>query len=137
MENKRMLRIAVGCEDGKVPRKHFGDCPEFRVYELCEDGTYKLIETRPNASPAERQHADPNKLKGVLGELSGCEVVISGLLSPNFIRMRDTKPVQPVVTKLNKIPALMQALHAEFEKLFPLVLARRRGEHPQEIPILE
>lgn len=137
MASKRVLRIAIGCDAGRVPRKHFGDCSEFRIYELFEDGTYNLIEIKQNASPAEKQHADPNKLRGVLSELQGCEIVISGLLSPNFMRMRDTKPVQPVVTKLEEIPALMQAAHAEFEKLFSLVLSRRRGERPREIPVLE
>ncbi len=137
MEEKRKLRLAIGCDDGVIPRKHFGDCSEFRIYDLFDDGTYELIEVKPNRSPEERQHADPNKLKGVLGELTGCEIVISGLLSPNFLRMRDTKPVQPVVTKFAEIPDLMSAAHANFEKLFSLVLARRHGEHPQEIPSLE
>ncbi len=137
MTGKRVLRIAVGCDAGRVPRRHFGDCSEFRIYELFEDGTYNLIEVKPNTSPEERRHADPNKLRGVLGELQGCEIVVSGLLSPNFVRMRDTRPVQPVVTELEEIPALMQAAHAEFERLFSLVLARRRGGRPREIPVLK
>ncbi len=137
MDSKRMLRIAIGCEDGVIPRKHFGDCREFHVYEIYEDRTYRLVEVKPNLSPAERQHADPHKLKGVLEELSGCEVVVSGLLSPNFIRMRDTKPVQPVVAHIAEIDALIPTILSAFDQLFELVAARRRGERPQTIPVLE
>ncbi len=136
-DGDKTLCIAVGCERGKVARKHFGDCPEFHVYKVHADGTYQFITTKQNLSPEEKQHADPNKLKGVLGELSGCEVVVSGLLSPNFIRMRDTKPVQPVVTSITDIDALLHAITATFDQVFALVTARRRGERPQTIPVLE
>ncbi len=136
-DSNKTLCIAVGCENGKVPRKHFGDCPEFHVYKVHADGTYQFIAAKQNLSPEEKQHADPNKLKGVLGELSGCEVVVSGLLSPNFIRMRDTKPVQPVVTHIADVDALMRAIASAFDQLFNLVTARQRGERPQTIPVLE
>ncbi len=136
-DNDKTLCIAVGCENGKVPRKHFGDCPEFYVYRVHADGTYQFIAAKRNLSPEEKQHADPNKLKGVLGELSECEVVVSGLLSPNFIRMRDTKPVQPVVTSITEIDAVLRAITTAFDQLFELVTARRRGERPQTIPVLE
>ncbi len=134
---KRKIRVAIGCDAGRVPRKHFGDCSEFRIYEINEDGVYTLIETKPNTSPEERRHADPNKMKGVLGELPGCEVIISGLLSPNFQRIRDTKPVQPVVTTLTEIPQLLEAFTARFEEIHSLVEARRQGDRPAEIPVLE
>ena len=136
-DENRKLRIAVGCENGTVPRKHFGDCPEFRIYEVSDDGTYRFITAMLNRSPEEKRHADPHKMAGVLTALSGCEVVISGLMSPNFMRMRDTKPVQPVVTSITDIEALLRAVGAAFDQLFTLVAARRRGERPQTIPVLE
>jgi len=134
---KRKLRVVIGCDEGQVPRKHLGDCGEFCIYDVYEDGSYELVEKRPNTLPEEKQHADPEKLNRALKELAGCEVMVSGLLSPNFIRMRDTKPVQPVVVHGRpQIPDVMQALHENFDHIYALVEARRKGERPQEIPII-
>jgi len=132
-EHRRRIQLAIACEGEAIPRKHFGDCPEFLVYELYEDGECRLIKTQSNTSPEEQGHADPKKLKGVTGLLSGCEAVVSGLLSPNFIRMRDTKPIQPVVTQEKTVSEALAALGESFEELFDLVSARRRGERPAVI----
>ena len=132
---KRKLRVVVGCDEGKVPRKHLGDCLEFCIYDVYEDGSYQLIETKPNTLPEEKQHADPAKMQQALKELAGCEVMVSGLLSPNFIRMRDTKPVQPVVIQFPEIEDVMRILHENFDHIYSLVEARRQGERPKEIPI--
>ncbi|MCD6136361.1 NifB/NifX family molybdenum-iron cluster-binding protein, partial [Candidatus Bipolaricaulota bacterium] len=117
--------------------KHFGDCPQFRVYELYEDGECRLIKTQSNTSPEEQGHADPKKLKSVTGLISGCEAVVSGLISPNFMRMRDTKPIQPVVTKKETVAETLAALAESFEDLFGLVSARRQGERPKVILEIE
>lgn len=130
---RRRIQLAIACEGEAIPRKHFGDCPQFRVYELYENGEYRLIKTQDNTSPEEQGHADPKKLKGVTGLLSGCEAVVSGLLSPNFMRMRDTKPIQPVVTQEETVEGTLHALGRGFEELFGLVTARRQGEHPAVI----
>jgi len=103
------------------------------VYELYENGEYHLVETIDNTSPEEERHADPKKLKGVTGLLSGCEAVVSGVLSPNFMRMRDTKPIQPVVSKKETVAETLAALAESFEDLFRLVSARRQGERPEVI----
>jgi len=132
-KQRRRIQLAIACEGEAIPRKHFGDCPEFLVYELYEDGECRLIKTQSNTSPEEQGHADPKKLKGVTGLLSGCEAVVSGLLSPNFIRMRDTKPIQPVVTQEKTVSEALAALGESFEELFDLVSARRRGERPAVI----
>ncbi len=133
---KRKLRAAIGCDEGAVPRKHMGDCSEFCIYDVYEDGTYELVTRKPNTLPEEKQHADPAKLQQALKELADCEVMVSGLLSPNFIRMRDTKPVQPVVVKPGTLEEAMKLLHENFDHIYSLVEARRRGERPKEIPII-
>ena len=132
-EHRRRIQLAIACEGEAIPRKHFGDCPEFLVYELYEDGECRLIKTQSNTSPEEQGHADPEKLKGVASILPGCEALVSGLVSPNFVRIRDTKPIQPVVTKEETVTASLSALGKAFEELFDLVRARRRGERPAVI----
>jgi len=136
-EELRRIQLAIACEGEAIPRKHFGDCPEFLVYELYEDGEYRLMETIDNTSPEEERHADPKKLKGVTSLLPGCEAVVSGLISPNFMRMRDTKPIQPVVTKKETVAETLAALAESFEDLFGLVSARRQGERPKVILEIE
>ncbi|HEX32247.1 MAG TPA: hypothetical protein ENF88_00975 [Candidatus Acetothermia bacterium] len=132
-ELKKRIQLAIACEGEQIPRKHFGDCPQFRVYELYEDGEYRLMETIDNTSPEEERHADPKKLKGVTSLLPGCEAVVSGLLSPNFMRMRDTKPIQPVVSQGSTVDEALAALGESFDELFTLIDARRRGERPAVI----
>ena len=132
-KQRRRIQLAIACEGEVIPRRHFGDCPQFRVYELYENGEYHLVETIDNTSPEEERHADPKKLKGITGLLSGCEAVVSGLLSPNFMRMRDTKPIQPVVSKKETVAETLAALAESFEDLFRLVSARRQGERPEVI----
>ena len=132
-KQRRVIQIAISCDGELIPRKHFGDCPQFRVYELYENGEFSLIKTQDNTSPKEQGHADPKKLKGVTSLLPGCEAVVSGLASPNFVRIRDTKPVQPVVTKEETVSGALRALGGAFEELFNLISARRQGEHPAVI----
>jgi len=133
-EGRRILRVAISCAGETVPRKHFGDCPEFRIYELSESSEARLLEVKDNTSPEEERHADPKKLKGVIGLLPECDLVVSGLESPNFMRIRDTKPIQPVVTDEETVDATLKALHRAFEDLYGLIEARRRGEFPAVIP---
>lgn len=133
---ERKIRVAISCAGETVPRKHFGDCPQFRIYELSEGGGTRLLQVKENASPAEERHADPKKMEGVIGLLPDCEVVVSGLQSPNFLRIRDTKPIQPVVTEEGTLEATLAALHDAFAELYRLVGARRGGERPAAIPIV-
>ncbi len=132
-EERRRIQLAIACDGEEIPRRHFGDCPQFRVYELFDDGQWRLLNTRDNTSPEEEGHADPKKLKGVTSLIPGCEAVVSGLASPNFVRMRDTKPIQPVVTKKETVAETLVALVRSFEDLFGLVSARRQGERPEVI----
>jgi hypothetical protein len=103
------------------------------VYEIYEDGECQLICMQENTSPEEQVHADPKKLNVVTSILPGCEAVVSGLASPNFVRMRDTKPIQPVVTNGQTVSETLAILVEVFEDLFGLVELRRRGDHPKVI----
>ena len=133
-QGKRKIRVAISCDGGSVPRKHFGDCPEFRIYELSESSEARLLEVKDNTSPEEERHADPKKMKGVIALLPACELVVSGLESPNFLRIRDTKPLQPVVTERETVEETLGAIQRAFNDLYGLIEARRRGERPSVIP---
>ncbi len=137
-EEVRTIRLAIGSSDGSsVVQDHFGESQVFLVYELAEDGSYRLLEERKNASPQERGgHGREEKRRAVLRILSDCQILVAGKMSPSFARLRDGSPVQPVVTEIDSIPELLAALAARFEGLYGLCQARARGERPREIPML-
>ena len=136
----RTLRLAIGSSDGRsVIADHFGESKVFLVYELAEDGTYRLVEERENTSPREERgrHGLEQKRQAVLQILTGCQVLVAGRMSPSFARLRDGAPVQPVVSELSSIPELMAALATRFDELYGLCQARARGERPREIPLIK
>ena len=136
----RTIRIAVGSNDGThVVPGHFGESRVFLVYELTEDGNYRLVEKRENTSPTEgpKSHDVVEKRRAVLSILSDCQVFVGGRMSPSFAKLRDGSSVQPVVSEVTPIPEFVNRLGADFEHLFALVQARTRGERPPEIPVIK
>ncbi len=133
----RCIKIAIGITSGKIDtKKHAGDNPVFYIYEFCEDGTYKLLKEVKNTTPEERKHADEKKMKGVMSLLGDIDVIVGGLMSPNFLKMRDKTAVQPLVSKIESLEAFFQKLKEEFDHIYELVEKRRKGERPKEIPTL-
>jgi len=131
----RKLRIALGSKEGtNISPTHLGMAEIFYIYELWENGNYKLIEKRVNESPQERKHADPVKRKAITEILQDCDLFVGRRMSPNFTEIRDSTKFQPVVTEIEPIADFMDELTNFFPHLFDLVERRGRGEHPQEIP---
>ena len=135
----RTIKVAVGSNDGThVVPGHFGESRVFLVYELAEDGNYRLVEKRENTSPTEgpKSHDVAEKRRAVLSILSDCQVFVAGRMSPSFAKLRDGSPVQPVVSEVALIPELLRRLEEKFDRLFSLVAARARGKFPHEIPVI-
>lgn len=131
----RRIRIALGSEDGmNISHTHLGMAEKFHIYDLWENGNYRLIEKRVNRSPQERRHADPEKRKAVTETLKDCDLFVGRRLSPNFVRLRDNTRFQPVVTEIDTISDFMKELVNSFPHLFDLVKRRKDGEQPREIP---
>ena len=135
VKQMRKLRIALGSEDGiNICPTHLGMADRFYIYELWENGDYKLVEWRLNSSPQEKRHADPEKRRAITEILKDCEIFVGRKLSPNFIKLRDNTQFQPVLTEIETISDLMDELRNFFPRLFDLVERRRRGARPKEIP---
>lgn len=137
----RKVRIALGSNDGEqIIPDHMGTAKDFYIFDLFEDGRSVLVEKRNNTSPKEDEskskHGDVRKLKAAMSILEDCDVVVGRRGSPNFVRMRDHTPFQPVVTRLDALPRSMLALAKCFEEIHGLVERRKRGERPQAIPII-
>ena len=131
----RKLRIALGSKEGtNISPTHLGMAERFYIYELWENGSYRLVEKRVNESPQERMHADPKKRKAITEILQDCDLFVGRRMSPNFTEIREGTRHQPVVTEIEAIADFMEELTNSFPRLFDLVERRRRGERPQEIP---
>ena len=134
----RRIRVAVGSNDGQnVVRDHMGEAKNFYLFDVSEDGTYTQVDIRKNTSPEEKRHGLDEKRVSVMEILSDTDVLVGGHLSPNFIKLRDRTRFQPLISKVPSIDDSMKVLIQRFERVFALVEARRRGERPKEIPVLE
>lgn len=133
----KRVRVALGSNDGEnISPSHMGLSKEFYVYDLSENGKYELIEKKENTSPKEVKYGDTGKMKAVIEILKDCDVFVGRRLSPNFIKLRDNTEFQPLVTEIESISGLMETLSKSFDKIYSLVESRRRGERPEEIPMI-
>ncbi len=131
------VKICVPTKDeGKVFKGHMGDSDEFMIYEMSENGEWKLLEKRKNTPFEEEGHGSQKKMQHILQIVGDCDVFVGGVLSPNFLNLRDKKPIQPVVSKFPSIEDSLRALSKEFKTIHELVQKRKAGEHPRAIPLL-
>ena len=129
------IRVAIGVSKGKINiKQHAGDNPFFLIYDIYEDGTYKLIKEVENTAPDEKKHADEKKMKGVMGILGDIDVIIGGIMSPNFLNLRDKTKIQPVVSKIENLDESLICVAKNFDEVYELVSQRREGKYPKEIP---
>ncbi len=134
----RCIKLAIGVTSGKIDvKKHAGDNPIFYIYEFCENGKYKLLKEIENTTPEEKKHADEKKMKGVISILGDIDIIVGGLMSPNFLNIRDKTSIQPIVSKISNIEEFFQELKLNFDHIYDLVEKRRNGERPREVPTLK
>jgi len=132
------IRIAIGITNEKIDiKKHAGDNPMFYIYEFCENGAFKLLEKIENTAPEEKKHADERKMKGVMALLGDIDIIVGGLMSPNFLNIRDKTPIQPIVSKIEDINEFFEILKKKFDYIYSLLEKRKKGERPKEIPTLK
>ena len=135
----RKLRVALGSDDGEhLINDHMGQAGTFYIFDLFEDGQWQLVARRANTSPREEgdEHGKVTKLKAASQIFRDADVVLARRGSPNFVRMRDTTKFQPVVSRMDAIDEAMAALARSFDAIHVLVMRRRQGERPKEIPVL-
>lgn len=135
----RKLRVALGSDDGEhLINDHMGQAGTFYIFDLFEDGQWQLVARRANTSPREEgdEHGNVAKLKAASQIFRDADVVLARRGSPNFVRMRDTTKFQPVVSRMDAIDEAMAALARSFDAIHVLVMRRRQGERPKEIPVL-
>ena len=82
--------VAFATDDGKTfMKRHFGDAKQYLIYKISKD-EIQLVENIENSTDPEKQHADPEKAKGIVGLLKkkGVQVAVSKNFGPNIQRIK-------------------------------------------------
>ncbi len=79
-------------DKGELFSGHFGDSPEFWIYELQGD-KWVLVEKRKNTTGEEEEHeehhGDPRKFQRVMDLLKDVDVLLAYRMGPNYLRIKE------------------------------------------------
>ncbi|AEK71998.1 iron-molybdenum cofactor-binding protein [Thermococcus sp. 4557] len=133
----RCLKVAFGMEnDETLIDAHYGDSEFFAIYEICEDGSVKLLEKRHNkAKDFEEEddgHGDPRKFKAVVSQLLDVDVLAAFRMGPNFLRIRDKTNKVAFFTRTRDLNLALQRFIENFDDLYSQVQAKKAEKPPIE-----
>ncbi len=130
--------LVIGSDDGKnIFPGHLGDSQRFYIYRMGKDGHWELIRVVENTSPEEKEHGGEAKMKAILSLLGEIDLMVAKKNSPNFRRIAESKPIQPVRVRVDTIEEALQLIKKNFSFLAELVQKRRSGERSSQIPRLD
>ena len=84
------LLVAFATDDGKLfMNRHFGDAKLYLIYKISKLDI-QFVEKVENTTSPEKQHADPEKAKGIIGLLKkkAVQVVVTKNFGPNIQRIK-------------------------------------------------
>jgi len=84
------LLVAFATDDGKLfMNRHFGDAKLYVIYKISKSDI-QFVEKVENTTSPEKQHADPEKAKGIIGLLKkkGVQVAVTKNFGPNIQRIK-------------------------------------------------
>ncbi|USS41721.1 NifB/NifX family molybdenum-iron cluster-binding protein [Thermococcus aggregans] len=134
----RCLKVAFGMEDDEtLVDAHYGDSEFFAIYEVCEDGSVRLIEKRPNKAKDleeehDESHGDPRKFKAVVGQLLDVDVLAAFRMGPNFLKIRDKTNKVAFFTRTRDLKLALQRIVENFDDLYSQVQAKNAEKPPIE-----
>ncbi|WP_297068855.1 NifB/NifX family molybdenum-iron cluster-binding protein [Thermococcus sp.] len=137
MGGGRCLKVAFGMEsDEMLIDAHYGDSEFFAIYEICKDGSIKLLEKRLNKAKdfKEKEHGDPRKFKAVVSQLLDVDVLAAFRMGPNFLRIRDKTNKVAFFTRTRDLKLALQRVVENFDELWEQVGEKKRAI---EKPIVE
>jgi nitrogen fixation protein NifX len=80
-----MLHVAVASNDGLTVDEHFGRAKSFRIYEVCEDGSSRLLEERaitPHCSCSDEGAGQAHSSDAAVEQLSDVDAVLVAQIGP-------------------------------------------------------
>ena len=131
----RCLKVAFGMEDDeKLIDAHYGDSKFFAIYEICEDGSVKLLEKRHNKArdfkEEDESHGDPRKFKAVVSQLLDVDVLAAFRMGPNFLRIRDRTNKVAFFTRTRDLKLALQRVIENFDGLWEQVQVKKAEKPP-------
>lgn len=126
-----MIRVALGVDDdeSRLSESHFGDSKLYLIYEVVEDGSYRLVERRLNRAREmeESEHGDPRKFRAVAKLLEDVDVFLAGRMGPNYLRLRESR-FYPIVVGKKTVEEALEILVSRLDEVMDEVKRRRRAE---------
>ena len=138
MNEVRCLKVAFGMEDDeRLVDAHYGDSEFFGIYAVCEGGTVRLIEKRPNKAKDFEEdesggHGDPRKFKAVVSQLLDVDVLAAFRMGPNFLRIRDKTNKVAFFTRTRDLKLALQRVVENFNDLWEQVQVKKAEKPPIE-----
>jgi len=127
----RCLKVAFGMEnDETLIDAHYGDSEFFLIYEVCENGSIKLLERRNNRAKdmEEEGHGDPRKFRAIIGQLMDVDVLAAFRMGPNFLRIRDQSDKVAFFTRTRDLKLALQRIVENFEELWKQVQEKKNKQ---------
>ncbi|ACJ16405.1 iron-molybdenum cofactor-binding protein [Thermococcus onnurineus NA1] len=126
----RCLKVAFGMEnDETLIDAHYGDSEFFAIYEVCEDGSVKLLEERDNKArnveEHDEGHGDPRKFRAIVSQLIDVDVLAAFRMGPNFLRIRDQSDKVAFFTRTRDLKLALQRVAENFDDLWEQVQKKR------------
>lgn len=132
----KKIRIALGLNDGEnIIPSHMGMAEYFYIYDLFKNGHLNFIERRKNTSPeTEDKHGLSEKMEVCMKIFKDADIIIGRKMSPNFVKIAANTKFQPVVMEIDRISEIMKEVVKSFGEIYDLVVQRKMGNRPKEIP---
>jgi len=114
-------------DDEKLIDAHYGDSNFFAIYDVCEDGSYRLLEKRINKAKEveEEEHGDPKKFRAIVELLKDVDVLAAFRMGPNFLRIRDQSDKVAFFTRTRDLKVALQRVIENFDELWRQVQEKK------------
>lgn len=119
------VRVAITSSDGKVIDQHFGQCSEFLIAELRDDGAWKITENRKTEQTCHSFSHDEEHVQKVVEILADCSYLVTYRIGSYPYSLFRSRGIDCVETPTEEPVPIDWAL----EKLRAYLVARSRTAH--------
>ena len=111
------FKVAIVSNDGTYVDQHFGQALHFIIYEIKENGEFKLVESRENLPPSNNLENHKNALAISAKLISDCNAVIATKFGIGAFKALKSLDVQVYMVKDSVNSALNQLISSKLKVL--------------------
>ena len=92
------FKVAVASSDGKHIDQHFGQAPDFLIFEIKENQCFEFIEVRKNIPPYDNPNLledHDNALARSVDLISDCNVALASQIGPGAVKALLSCKIRP------------------------------------------